>query len=92
MTPREIGPARGENVLVFTDGAYEEKKGSSGAVIAHSARFSHASGFYVDDAPIQLERHRGKRQQTGLLDFLCVIVAKCVFNEFCTAANLYTFR
>ena len=90
MAPREIGPSRGENVLKCTDGAYEEEKGSSGAVIAHSSRGTYAPGFYVDDAPIQLERHRCKRQQTGVLDFLPVIVVKCVFNEFCT--NLYTFR
>ena len=82
------GPARGENVLVFTDGAHEEKKGSSGAVIVNCSWGTHASGFYVDDAPIQLERHRGKKEQIGLFDFLSVIVAKCVFNECCTAANL----
>ena len=61
MTPREIGPARGESVLCVTEGEDEEEKGSSGAVIAHSSRCTHASGFYVDDAPIQLERHHGMR-------------------------------
>ena len=61
MAPREIGPSRGENVLKCSDGAYEEEKGSSGALIAHSSWGSDASGFYVDDAPIQLARHRCKR-------------------------------
>ena len=74
---------------MFTDGAYEEEKGFSGAVIAHSSRGTHASGFHVDDAPIQLARHHGKRQQTGLLDFLPVIVLKCSVGARHRLINVY---
>ena len=88
MAPREIRRARIQNVLLSPRENTRRSRLISGAVIAHSSRGTHASGFYVDDAPTELD-------WSGIVvsdsrwasSTYCLSLWQSVFSEFCAAAN-----
>ena len=88
---RLIRPTCGENILLFTDGAYEDERGSIGAVLFHPTRGVHSFGLRVENDIIKHWQRHGKNQIIGFLEIVLVILAKMVFQEVIAGGNLTIF-
>ena len=83
-----IRPACGENILLFTDGAYEGRRGSIGAVLFHPTHGAQSFGLRIDNDIIKHWQRHGKNQIKGLFEKVPVILAKMVYQEFVAGGNL----
>ena len=88
---RVIRPACGENILPFTNGAYEGGRGSTGAALFHPTRDVHSFGLRFDNDIIKHWQRHGKNWTIGLFEIVPVILAKMVFQEFVAGGNLTVY-